>query len=102
MDDDVVHTSCGKRSRDGRKLHEVWPSTYNGKNSLDARANGQCAPRIWATTHTVRSRMPRSLSSDHSRMYSVSSETTCSKSVTWFRPCTCHGPVIPGFTSNRA
>src|SRR2546425_13370158 len=62
----------------------------------------QCAPRMRTTTAAVRTRIVMSLHSDHSRMYRVSSATTWSNSVTWFLPPTCHGPVIPGFTSNRA
>src|ERR1051325_9223976 len=51
-----------ERVEDGRQLHEIRASANDGKNLGNARNSGQCAPRIRATTQTVRKRIPRSLS----------------------------------------
>src|SRR5580698_9745911 len=58
-------------------------------------ADIQCAPSILSTTGIVRSKIAKSFQIIHRLRYAVSSRMTSSKSVTRFRPLTCHGPVMP-------
>ena len=68
-----------------------------GGREKRARARRACSGRLGRYGATA----TRSRHTVQPAMYRCSRSTIVSKSVMSFRPLTCHGPVMPGATSNR-
>src|SRR5262249_53742725 len=72
-------------------------TSFSGSEPRD----NHLAPVPSSTTGTVRNRIFKSSQNDQLSMYSRSRRTQSRKSVTLFRPLTCHKHVIPGLTLSR-